>query len=132
LFLFPPNFVSLPEKYESVLPNYAEFSTVQEESKRKEGRDGRIIYCFYYALPILILWRIDSSMKDQIPLLETLCTHFLENINEQINICDEQKAKDIFQELKNKKEEIFNYYKNKSRFFLYKASLYFFSPKNRP
>jgi hypothetical protein len=118
------------ETQNTILPKYKEFCKIQKELKKEEIVNGRIILSLSYSLVGYILYRQNSIMSEHLLLMENFCNTLLQLISEKITESTDSDVKQSFQEIQNKKIDVFNSYKKK--LFLYKASLLLFNWRIEP
>nr|QIQ59649.1 hypothetical protein [Trebouxia sp. A1-2] len=114
----------------TVFPKYRKFRKINKDLQKKDMVDGRIILSLCNSLMGYILYRENSIMGEFLKLQENICNNLLQTISEKLNEVDSSNLKERFQEIKNKKTDVFDSYKKK--LFLHKACLLIFDWKIEP
>ena len=114
----------------TIFPNYKEFFEIRKDLQKEDIFNNRILLSLSNSLIGYIVYRANSVMGEYIALQESLCNNLLQLISEKISEIDNTDTEKRFEEIENKKIDIFNFYKKKD--FLYKASLFVFNWKTEP
>jgi len=120
----------LLERPGTLFPHYEKFFEIRKDLQKEHIVNGKVVLSLSTSLIGYIVYRANSVMSEYIALQESICNNLLQLISEKISEMDNSDAKKRFEELKNKKADVFNSYKRK--LFLYKASLFLFNWKIEP
>ena len=120
----------LLERPGTLFPHYKQFFEIRKDLQKEDIVNGKVVLSLSNSLTGYIVYRANSVMSEYIALQESVCNNVLQLISEKMSKMDSSDAEKRFEELQNKKIDIFNSYKKK--LFLYKASLFVFNWKIEP
>ncbi len=114
----------------TLFPHYKQFFEIRKDLQKEDVINGKVVLSLSTSLIGYIVYRANFVMSEYIALQESICNNLLQMISEKISEMESSDAEKRFEQLKNKKIDVFNSYKRK--LFLYKASLFLFNWKIEP